>query len=124
MSQRMVRVNELLKREIADDLYRIMNDAGFDLAAVTVTKVITSPDLRHAQVRVSIRGDEEERMHMFRQLLNHRKDIQKKVGKNVTLKYTPQLKFELDDSLAKGDHVLHILHELEQEEAPDTEGNA
>ena len=53
--KRLVRVNELIKREVATALYRVMNEKGFDLSAVSVTHVITSSDLRTARVLVSIR---------------------------------------------------------------------
>jgi ribosome-binding factor A len=55
--QRLTRVNQLLKQEVAEQLFRIMHEPGFDAAACTVTRVITSSDLRHARVLMSIRGE-------------------------------------------------------------------
>jgi len=111
-SQRLIRVNELLKREIANALYRVMNERGFDLAAVTVTHVETSSDLRHARVALSVRADETGRQVMLRAMRKHRKDFQDVVGRNIVLKYTPYLRFELDDSVRQGDRILEILSEL------------
>ena len=51
-TSRMVRVNELLKREIAEDLYRNFYDADFDTASLTVTRVECAPDLRDANVYI------------------------------------------------------------------------
>ena len=62
---RLERVNALIKREIGESLFHIMNDQAFDLAAVTVTHVITSRNLRTARVLVSIRGDEEKKTRML-----------------------------------------------------------
>ncbi len=43
--QRLTRVNQLLKQEVAEQLFRIMHEPGFDAAACTVTRVLTSSDL-------------------------------------------------------------------------------
>ncbi|MBP7831154.1 MAG: 30S ribosome-binding factor RbfA [Kiritimatiellae bacterium] len=111
--QRMVRVNELLKREVAAALFRVVNEAGFDLTAVTVTGVEVGSDLRTAVVRVSIRDHRGEREHMLQLLKKHRADIQEILHRHVILKYTPRLTFELDESIERGDRVLGILHQME-----------
>ena len=112
---RLTRVNALLQREIAESLYRVFAGRDFDFAAVTVTHVFTSSDLHSARVLVSILGHEKERGGIMRQLQQHHGPIQKLLSKHVILKYTPQLHFELDTSLAEGDHVLRMLERLEGE---------
>jgi ribosome-binding factor A len=111
--QRMVRVNELLKREVASALYRVINEAGFDLTAVTVTGVEVGSDLRTARVRVSIRDHRDERQKMLNLLRRRRGDIQELLHRNVILKYTPKLSFELDESIEQGDRILQILYKME-----------
>jgi ribosome-binding factor A len=69
---RLVRVNELLKREIAEDLYRNFSMTDFDAAALTVTRVECAADLRDANVFVSIFGHENERDRMISYLNRHR----------------------------------------------------
>ena len=113
---RITRVNELLKREIADLLFRVMHANEFDLAAVTITRVSTSKDLREARVFVSILGHESERPHMLALLSRRRGELQRRINKDVTLKYTPRLTFELDTSVEEGDHVLAVLAKLENAE--------
>ena len=112
---RLVRVNELLKREIAEDLYRNFAGSDFDAAAVTVTRVECAPDLRDANVFVSIFGHEDERDRMIGYLNRHRQEIIRLMIKRVKLKYTPRLHFILDESLEGGDHILSLLAELERE---------
>jgi ribosome-binding factor A len=112
-------VNELLKREIASVLFRVMNEQGFDLAAVTVTRVETSSNLRKAQVYVSIRGEAEDQDRMMRLLQRHRVQIQRLVSRDVILKYTPHLYFHLDGSVREGDHILELLEGLDP--LPETE---
>ena len=110
---RMTRVNELIRREVGMALFRIMTEQEFDLSAVTVTEVVTSPTLRSALVLVSIRDHEDERNRMLHLLRRHRVDIQKLIARNITLKYTPRIEFQLDTSIEKGDRILHVLHGLE-----------
>ena len=117
---RIIRINELLKREIASDITRLFANGTFDTGSVTVTRVETAPDLREAKVYISIFGHEEGRVKMIRFLNRHRKDIQARMSKNVIIKYTPRLHFRLDTSIETGDRVLGILSQLEipDEEKP------
>ena len=71
-TNRLDRVNELLQREIASSLYRILPGTSVNLAAVTVTHVITAPDLRSARVLVSVMGSESEGKSVINELNNHR----------------------------------------------------
>jgi len=127
-TDRIARVNELLRREIGALLFRVVNETGFDIAAVTVTQVITSPNLRTARVRISIRDHQAERSKMLNTIRTHRQELQREINRNLVLKYTPRLFFELDTSLEKGNHILDVLYKLESEEHPpaeeDSEGKA
>jgi len=116
-TQRLTRVNELLRREIGAILFQIMTEASFDLSAVTVTHVVTSPSLRHARVLVSIRDHQDEREKMLSMLRRHRREIQDRINRDLTLKYTPRLTFELDTSLERGDHILDVLAEIDETNA-------
>ena len=111
--KRLVRVNELIKQEVAVALYRVMNERGFDLSAVSVTHVITGSDLRTARVLVSIRDHVKQREAMIGQIQHHSGAIQSLLSKNVIIKYTPRLTFELDESVELGDRVLQIISEME-----------
>jgi len=120
---RLTRVNQLLKQEIAGSLFRIINDPDADIAAVTVTRVVTSSNLRHTRVYVSIRGDEVKQHRLLNIIKSHRRDIQDVVAKHVVLKYTPQLSFELDHAIEQGDHVLDLIAKLEQQQGDETESS-
>lgn len=113
-SDRITRVNEILKREIAEGILRIMNNAEFDLAAMTVTHVVTSRNLRHARVLVSFRSDEESAMKMLSSLKKCASEIQQRINRNLNLKYTPRLSFERDSSIEQGHRVLDLLAEIEE----------
>lgn len=120
-SGRIIRVNELLKREIAADINRLFANSQFDTGAITVTRVETAPDLHDASVHISIFGHEEEREGMIRFLNRHRKDVQALMSKNVIIKYTPRLHFKLDTSIETGDRVLGILSQLDIPDDEDTD---
>lgn len=111
---RIDRVDELLRREIGSVLFRIINDDGFDLSSISVTRVMTSPTLRSARVFISVRDNHERRGDMLAILNRHRIEIQKHISRNIVLKYTPRLTFEIDCSLEKGDHILAILSKMEE----------
>lgn len=112
---RMTRVNELVRREIAMALFHVIREKEVDLATVTVTHVITSPNLRNAKVLVSILGHESERDRILAVLKHHRAEIQAIINKNIKMKYTPCLSFALDESIERGDRVLNVLLKLEEE---------
>ncbi len=110
----MHRVNELLRRAIGDSLFSVMHENDFDMSSVTITHVVTSPNLREARVLVSIRDHHEDRERMMSLLRRHRAEIQNQINRDLTLKYTPRLRFELDTSLERGDNMLALLDELEE----------
>lgn len=121
-SNRITRVNELIQRELGLQLYRIVNDAAFNPARVTFSRVNTSADLRSGRVWVSIRGTPAEQQEHLNILKNHRPEFQAAISKNVVLRYTPHLKFVLDHSIAEGDQVLNLIQRMEAsgEIAPDS----
>jgi ribosome-binding factor A len=110
---RLERVNALLRREISEALYKVFAGEPIDLAAITITRVEASRNLRTAKVAVSVFGHEHERGTFLRHLANKAKDLQALINRDLTLKYTPRLRFELDGSLEKGDHILDVLSHLD-----------
>jgi ribosome-binding factor A len=113
-TDRMTRVNELLKREIATALFHVVNERDFDPAAVTITRVLTDRSLKAARVFVSIRARDDERPRVLERIRSHRGELQALINENLTLRFTPRLTFELDRSIEKGDAVLGLLAELER----------
>jgi ribosome-binding factor A len=110
--KRLDRINALLRREIGEALYHVFAGDTINLATVTVTEVSCAPNLRNATVMVSIFGDEAERRQILSKLSHKTKELQSIVNRDLTLKYTPRLRFKLDLSVEKGDHVLDILSHM------------
>jgi ribosome-binding factor A len=120
--KRLDRINSLLRREIGEALYHVFAGEDFDLGAITITSVSCAPNLRNATVMVSVFGHEKERGRIMDRLSRKAKDLQTMINRDLTLKYTPRLRFQLDLSLEKGDHVLDILSHMpgyEDDTVPD-----
>lgn len=119
-SLRLQRVRELLKREIGEVIRREfqVSDAGL----ITVNDVDVAGDLHSAVVFISILGSPDQQKRGRSLLVRHRKRIQGLVGRAVVLKYTPTLRFIMDDSVVRGNRVLGIIEELEKAMPPNQEG--
>ena len=112
MNDRIARVNELLKREIADVIDKYALNEGGTL--ISITKVHASESLRNATVYVSIYGaDEAKSEAIIKKLYKLKPEIQHQVSRHVILKYTPVLQFVRDTNLEEGDRVLALIRELE-----------
>jgi ribosome-binding factor A len=115
MKHRLLRVNELLKRELS---VLITRDLTFDGALVTVNQVDVTPDLKNAHVYVSVLGSQD-RPAVMEKLEANRVVLQTELAKKVVLKYTPHLVFHLDDSIERGARVFELLQQIE---TPASEG--
>ena len=107
---RMRRVNEALRAVLSDAISKDLKDprVGF----VTVTSVQTSPDLRHARVYVSVLGDDPARGASLEGLRSAHGYLQSRLASELTLKRTPMLTFEYDETT---DRAMHINELLERE---------
>ena len=112
---RLVRINELLRQEIGEYLFRLFSETSVDMSAITVTHVIVSPNLKSARVLISIRDHEAERERLLNMIWRHRAEIQHDIAKKVVMKYTPRLAFHLDTSVEEGDRILNLLTDLSPE---------
>ena len=117
---RMTRVNELLKREIANLIERGLVESSGTL--VSVTEVKTGVDLRNATVQVSIFGGTPGICHkVMRQLAERRVTFQRELARTLGFKHTPVLEFRLDERTERGDRVLELLNSLEETTHADDE---
>jgi ribosome-binding factor A len=108
MKHRLLRVNELVKRELSRIVTR---DLDFDGLLVTINQVNVTPDLRNAHVFVSVLG-KGSASGVIQKLEANRTTLQAEMSKTVILKYTPHLVFHLDDSIERGTRVFKILEEI------------
>jgi ribosome-binding factor A len=110
MTQRTDRIDELLRQEIGAIVGRDVHDPRVGFA--TITKVETTPDLRHAKVWVSVIGQPKERTETISALGRAMPFVRHELGRTLRLKRIPDLHVELDDTAERGTRVLHLLDEL------------
>jgi len=112
MSLRLARVNELVKREIANYL---STKYGAETVCWTITSVNVAADLRNASVAYSVIGDEFSARQAHQFFRKHAGEIRGEVSKHVVLKYSPKLQFVRDIGIERGNRVMEILDELDDE---------
>ena len=110
---RLERMNALLKRVIAESMFSVMQGDSVAPGLFTVTFVRCGKDLRDATVGISVFGDDALKETAIRHLRHNAKKFQAIINREVRMKFTPRLLFQLDNSLEKGDEVLAILNKLE-----------
>lgn len=110
MSQRITRVNELVKRVISQIIHTHYRD---ETVYITITDVSTAPDLRVARVFYSVLGDPIKTREAGQFFARHKTEIKRQLGKNITLKYLPHLEFVLDPSIERGIKLIDYMDELE-----------
>lgn len=107
MSQRLDRINELMKREISAV---IQKEFEFLNCLVTISDVDVTQDLKEAKVFVSVLGGHPE--NVISKLRSKRGMIQSRTMKRVTLRNTPVLDFRVDTSADRGVNVVNLLDEV------------
>lgn len=113
MSQRIIRINELIRSHLGQIFTHEINLKPGVL--VTITKVDTTPDLRRSDILVSVYPESEERYAM-RSIGNEKHSIQKALHEKLSMKPLPKLTFSFDPTESKADEVERILKGLENEE--------
>ena len=112
MKHRMLRVNEVVKRELSGIVARELN---FENALVSINHVDVASDLKNAHVFVSVLGPEKGETVMNK-LEEHRVALQSELARRVTMKFTPHLLFHLDESIARGSRIVEILQQIDSDD--------
>ena len=122
-SNRIGRINEEIQRELSD-LIRGLKDPRVQ-TMLSITRVDTTSDLRYAKVHISVLEESRESEAM-KGLRSAGGWLRRELGQKLQLRYTPELVFELDDSLKYGAHMYDLLSRLsaqEQREEPEHDYN-
>ncbi len=109
-SNRIGRINEEIQRELS-----ALIPAGKDprvSGMISVTAVETTPDLRYAKAYISVL-DKENGERVLKGLRSASGWLRRELGSALKLRYTPELVFQLDDSIDKGAHILELLRSVE-----------
>lgn len=111
MAHRIERVNSLIRQEISELLQRQVKDPRLG-NFIAVTEVSTSADLKYAKVFVSRIGGDEEKQETLSVLASASGFFRKELARRLKLRYTPELSFQWDDSIERGDHLLQLIDEV------------
>ncbi len=106
---RTARVNEVVRETLADEIERLSDPR---LGFVTVTGVEVTRDLRLADVYYSVLGTAEERVESSNALRSASPHLRAVVGREVRLKYNPELRFREDPAIAQGQRIEEVLRSI------------
>jgi len=110
MSRRTDRVSDLLRVELADLVLREVHDPRVKLASITSVDV--TPDLRRATVRVSVLGDDAQRLEAIEGLRHARGFLRTELSRRLRTRVTPELVFELDRGAEHSQKISELLESL------------
>ena len=111
-SPRVTKVQKLA-REVLGELIQNLKDPRVGFA--TVTAVRMSADLRHARVFVSVLGSERDQASTLAGLRSATPVLRAEMGRQMRMKYLPELTFELDHGPEQAQHLEELFHRLHQE---------
>ena len=110
-SQRQLRVGELIRRTLSEILNRgEIHDPELNRMSITVGEVRTSPDLRIATAYILPLGGEG-RQEALDALRRNRHELRKAVSKKLTIKFSPEIKYELDETFDRLDDTRRMFEQ-------------
>lgn len=115
-SNRIGRINEEIQRELAAQIRSLKDPRVSGTGMVSVTRVNTTPDLRYAQVFISVLDKAQEK-DVLKGLKSAAGFLRRELGAALRLRYTPELQFVADDSIEHGAHILELLRDVERRDA-------
>ena len=106
------RINGDIRRVLAEKLREVKDPRVAQGAMLTVTHTDTTNDLRHCKVYVSVLGEVDEKQ-LVKGLKSVSGYLRRELGHSLDLRYTPELTFVLDDSIAHGAYINKLINELD-----------
>ena len=110
-SNRIAIINEEIQKELSSLLRKVKDPRVADLM-ISITRVETTPDLRYAKVYVSFL-QEDKAQDALKGLKSAGGYLRRELGRTLNLRYTPELVWELDDSITYGAKMLKLINSLE-----------
>ena len=110
-NNRIARTNDDIQR-VLSELLRNVKDPRVQQGMISVTRVETTGDLRYAKVWLSVYGLQNEK-ELRRGLKSASPWLRRELAGAMTLRYTPELIFELDHSIEYGAHISALINSLD-----------
>lgn len=108
---RTIRISEEMRKEISAIIQGELKDPRLS-RLISVTSVKVTKDLRYAKVLVSIMGNDEEKKNALDGLKSAAGFIRREVGHRIQLRYTPEVQFELDNSIEHGAYISKLINDV------------
>jgi ribosome-binding factor A len=102
---------------------RELNDPRL-FGVVSITRVETTSDLRHARVFVSVLGKQEEKESVLQGINSAMGFMRKEMKARLSLKYIPELTFILDESMEEAEYIFKLMDRLSIDDESDEESPA
>ena len=117
MSRRMERVEKLIKEEISLIFLHKLKDKwpDLDIGFVTITNVKVTPDLKIAKIYISIL-DKENREEILEKIKLKTGFIRSELASRIKIKFTPELKFFIDDTLDYVEKIEGLIKKIHEED--------
>lgn len=110
------RIRKALMREVSDIIRSQVKDPSLIDKVISITDVEVSGDLRHAKIFISVFGSTEEQDGVMAILKHWTPQVRSEVGRRIRIHHTPEIQFELDNSLERGARVTHLLDQISRGE--------
>ena len=105
---------ELILEELSDLIRTRMKDPRVGFASITSVQL--SGDLRYAKVCVSVMGSPEDQRATLQALEHANGFLRHELAQRLTIRYTPEIIFKLDESIARGARVLELMRQVREED--------
>lgn len=110
-SKRIKRINELIKEELGSIIVKEVEFPPNCL--VTISKVETSPDLKHTLVWLSILPIDSQK-EIIKIITKQRGELQKILNTRIKTRNTPQIQFKIDESEERAEYIIHLLDTIKK----------
>ena len=120
MSRRTDRINEQLREEISMLLTRSIKDPRLN-GVISITRVVSSNDLRSARAYVSVMGNDQTKQEALAGIRSAASFLRRELRDRINMKHTPFLTYELDDSMEEADQLIRLMNQVKpKNQIPDT----
>jgi ribosome-binding factor A len=115
VAHRIERLNSLIRQELSELLQLQVKDPRLG-NFIAVTEVEVTPDLKYAKIFVSSMTEETDRKEVLAALSSAAGFFRTRLAKNLKMRRTPELTFQWDDSIERGDRLLRLIDEVSRNE--------
>lgn len=104
------RISEEMKKEISSVIQNELKDPRLPQMISVISADVTR-DLRYAKIHISVLGSEDDKKNALQGLKSAAGFIRREIGHRMQLRYTPEILFELDDSIERGAYISKLIND-------------